>query len=277
MSIFIRGSTALVFTLLLAAAGCSGGGGGSSGTNYVSRYTTNCVTIPKEKESSVAWTFEDCGPYNIGDTLHFHNDWEGQVPSGSSYTTQAIGTMPIDKGHVTFKYKDFDWNDMNFPPKDVVVVALMVQNQDQTSLVGDWHVLVNRFGMESNVETRIVTQRFDDICIPETIRWCEKKDQAYDKPMYDRSRTYRFDCSWDTTVPSMLYGQGSGVKDGLVQCDIYDSTEPAKETLISSYKVPTSGPYPALDTFVVGGRSGQVFKAYNMYNIMTDVRITIFK
>ena len=244
---------------------------------YVSKYPSNCVPIEQSKEASVAWTYEQCGPFSIGDTIHFHNDQVGHVPYGPTYTSQAIGVTPIDKGNVTFKYTEFDWNDMNYPPKDVVVVAMMVQNSAQSSLTGDWHMLANRFEQTGKVQTRLVTQRFDNICIPVDIRYCEKHDEAYDAPLYSRSRTYRFDCSWDTTVPSMLNGQGSGVKDGLVQCDIYDATEPAKEALIMSYKTPTSGPYPALDTFVVGGRSGQVFKAANMYNIMTDVRITIYK
>ena len=256
----------------LAMAGCSSGGGGSSSSK---QFTTNCVPAPA---GNIAWTFEDCGPYNIGDTLHFDKTWIGEVPSGSGHASAEVGETPIDKGHLSFKYSDFDWNDMEFPPNDQMIVALFAQDANETMLTSDWHILSIRRSRDGNVITRLASQRFDDICITGNYTGrCKQEHELEDMPLYDRSRVYRFDCSWDSTVPSMLYGQGSDVKDGLVTCKIFDSTDSGNESLISTYQVPTFGPMTKLDTFIVGGRTGQAFNKPNMYNIMTDVRITFFK
>jgi hypothetical protein len=131
-----------------------------------------------------------------------------------------------------------------------------------------------RMASNGNVITMLRSHRDDDVCVGGKPTGCRKPDEDTDSPLYNGTATYKFDCSWNTSAPSLTNGQGADIVDGLVECKIYNA---AGDTLIHTYRVPTSGPYALLDTFIAGGRTGEKFKLQPVYCVMSDFRFTIFK
>ncbi|MDH5679354.1 MAG: hypothetical protein OEZ28_12120 [Nitrospinota bacterium] len=255
-------ATLAISTLL---AGCTSSGGGDS-------KVTGCVPVP---EGNVAWTYENCGPLHTGDFVQIYNDEVGQVPSGvkaGEYVDEPLGSRSVNKGHVTFTYQYMDWLDLPWPGDDTLLVFFKVQSQSWQE-VGSWQIQITRHALDGNIMTRLASQRADGICEGQPARDCKKVDDKFDNPVYIRDNTYKFDCTWDTSIPSLWSGQGPETVDGRVECSIYENGN-----LINTSWVPTSGPYPQMDSFLVGGRISQIVgkPAAIQYLTMTDVRLTIF-
>ncbi|MDH5756936.1 MAG: hypothetical protein OEZ55_09740 [Nitrospinota bacterium] len=257
------------FLLSLAVLLITGGACSSSGSSGAG---SSCVSIP---DGQVAWTVEICGPLTNGQTVDINQATQGQKADGGA---EALGERAVNKGRVTWTVTNMDWSDFPWPlaeGNDVVVSVFMAYGKYFRE--ANWHILGNRFAYDSKIETRLVNQRFDLTCIGGDPQDCEWKYTAFDLPKYLRASTYKFDCSWDTTVPSMLYGRGADLIDGLVECKILDVSG-GGENLIETYRVPTSGPYNSLKYFTVGGNtSGQEgHPGANLPTTLTNVRFTIF-
>ena len=262
INFFNRFSYILFAALALAAGGCSSGGGGGAGAS--------CVSLPA---GDIAWTMEVCGPLRGGEIVYINSGTQGQKADGGA---EALGGRSVNKGRVTWTVTNMDYTYFPWPTSDVVMAVFM--GYGQYFREANWHILGNRLGFDSKIETRLVNQRFDLMCVGGNPSSCEKSFKDEDRPRYSGSSTYRFDCSWDTTVPSMLYGQGADVVDGLVECSIYDVTG-GGENLIQSYVVPTSGPFNSLNYFAVGGKtSSQVGRlTADIDTTLTNVRFTVFQ
>jgi len=235
-------------------------------------FTANCVQRP---EGNIKWTFEECGPIYDGDTVLIETPTMGSAPSGGKFNPQPLGDRTLNKGRVTFTITNLDYSDLPWPTNDIVLVVFMGKGENGGEV--NWHILGNRFASDGNVETRLVSQRFDGVCVPEEIRKCEKKHHDYDMPAYHRDRSFKFDCSWDTTAASLLYDQGPNIRDGLITCRIFNVTDPAKEILVQTYRTPTSGPYPTLNYFVAGGNASNGFRMKNTPTTLTNFRFTLFQ
>jgi len=267
----------LYLVLALSLVSCSGGGGSSA-----RKPPSKCVSAPDETATQkIAWTYEECGPLSNGQYMRFFMSQVGHVPSPNSdtgFATEALGSRPVNKGHMTFKYSSLDWSEFPWPTDDVLLVSFHAQNQAKNRTM-NWHILAVRWAVDGRVETRLVSQREEGTgCIPAEVRKCEKQEQDFDMPKYERSSVYRFDVTWDTTVPSMDLAKGGGanVIDGLVRVKIYDATNPSKEVLVQTYSVPTSGPYNMLDTVAVGGRASQTVQKAGVAATLSEFRLTIF-
>jgi hypothetical protein len=279
MKLFKNEVLAVCAGAALSLAACSSGSGGGDSAS-ASKWPKKCVTAPAETATKkIAWTYEECGPFLDGGVIHFFNDQKGDVEVTTGTTTTitkaAIGIRPINKGHVTFKLTNFDWSDLrlainNSDPNDCLLAHLQVQSGDYI-LVGNWHVMAIRGSAAGRVENRLTTQRFDVL----GGLTGKPESKEIDMPKYERSKTYRFDITWDTTVPSMYMGQGANIVDGLVSWSIYDATDSAKEILIKTYQTPTLGDYPMLDTFKAGGRISNP-QANGVLATTKDFRMTIF-
>ena len=249
-------ATAAVF-----AGGCSGGSNGDGGSS--------CVSLP---DGQIAWTLEVCGPLTNGQTVDIRSGTVGKKANGGD---EALGDRAVNKGRVTWTVTNMDYRDFPWPTSDVVVVVFM--GYGNYFREANWHILGNRLSFDRRIETRLVNQRADTICIGGNPNSCEKASKDQDKPLYLGTSTYKFDCSWDTTVPSLLYGQGADVVDGLVECRIFDVTG-GGESLIQTYQVPTSGPFNSLNYFSVGGNtSSRVGRDADIPTTLTNVRFTLFE
>ncbi|MDH5639524.1 MAG: hypothetical protein OEZ04_13645, partial [Nitrospinota bacterium] len=223
----------------------------------------------------VAWTVEVCGPMTNGQTVDINQGTQGQKADGA---TEVLGERPINKGRVTWTVTNMDWSDFPWPlaeGNDVVISVFWSYGQYYRE--ANWHILGNRFAFDSRLETRLVNQRFDQTCVGGNPQYCEWKDTQFDLPLYLRSSTYKYDCSWDTTASSLLYGRGPDLADGLVECLIYDVSG-GGESLIATYQVPTSGPFNSLKYFTVGGGTSEKegHPNANLPATLTNVRFTIF-
>jgi hypothetical protein len=219
-----------------------------------------------------------CGPLKNGAIVDIRQSTIGDILSGGGLKKEALGKRSVNKGRVTFTLTNMDWNDFPWPTNDIAVTFFMAESADNQET--NWHVLGNRFEETGRVQTKMVSQRFDGICVPDTrLIFCEKKWTDYDMPMYDYSRVYKFDCSWNTITSSMIakFGGGDGVVDGLAKCDIIDVTDPKAPSPIATYMVPTSGPYHHLNWFAAGGASGSLVEKPNLPTTLTDFRFTLFQ
>ena len=263
-------SKIMVLSLCAAAlAACSGGGGGSGDGGSTSQ-NYKCVPIP---DGSVKWTYEECGPLSNGRAVDIRQTTMGDVPSGSGFIRDAIVNYPpLNKGRVTFTVTNMDWTDFPFPEDDIVLLLFMAENDALRET--NWHILGSREWSDGRIWTRLIAQRFDGMCAPSHEIPCERKSSKFDMPVYERSKSYKFDCSWDSSADSGWFG--SGVGDGLVQCDILDVTDPKNETLIYSHKVPTGGPFEHLNYFCAGGGCGPLVEKINLPTKMTNFRFTLF-
>jgi hypothetical protein len=127
-----------------------------------------------------------------------------------------------------------------------------------------WFLLGKKASSNGNrIETRLASRRMTSACASRTD--CYEPQSSWDNPLWDGSKKYKFDLSWDTT-------QNGGA--GLIKCDIYDAT--ASETnpaLLVTLTTTTSGPYPILGGFSVGGNSGG---SAGLPATLTNFRITLF-
>ncbi|MDH5638493.1 MAG: hypothetical protein OEZ04_08380, partial [Nitrospinota bacterium] len=197
------------------------------------------------------------------------------VPSSlkpGDWTDEQLGSRSVNKGHLTFTYQYLDWMDLPWPPNDTILVAFFTQSENYQNL-DSWQIVLIRYALDGNVMTRLASQRDDGICEGQVTRDCKKVDDKYDTPLYQVGSTYKFDCTWDTTIPSLWGEQGPGIVDGRIECNIYDG-----ETLVNTSWVPTSGRYALFDTFLVGGRISQVVGKPDaiLYSTLTNVRLTVF-
>jgi len=263
-------------------AGCSGGGGGSSdagtsgGSSSSSSSGSEAVnsSCAPEHAGNVKWTYSNCGPLVNGQIAYID-----QATAGDN--GELLGARAVDKGRVTYTFTNLDWSMLPWPTDDIMFMIFMGNGNDPNFTIlnneANWHILGNRFAANGRIETRIVTQRFDGVCIPETVRYCEKKWLDYDMPKYSATSTYKWDCAWDTTASSGLNNWGTGVGDGLVKCDLYNADDANNPVLIESYMVPTSGSYPSLNYFMAGGNSSERFHKTNMPVTLTNFRFSIIE
>lgn len=259
-------------SILFAVTGCSGGGGGNpsaDATAQTAAPTPEPTPAPcvAAHEGNVAWTVTECGPLADGRVVTIQQNT-------LSDDGVAMGTRGVSKGRVTYTLTGIGWEMYPWPTDDIVFMILMGKGADNASEV-NWHLLGNRYSATGDIEARLVTQRFDGVCIPEAIRYCEKKDWSMDQPKFEATRSYRIDCAWDSSASSGR--EAAGVADGKVYCDFTDVTDPANPTFIRNLTVPTSGGYPYLNYFEAGGNSSQRFQKTNVAATMTNFRFSIFE
>lgn len=208
---------------------------------------------------AVAWTKTICGPTLKGEVLYIGAD--SQSDSG-----QVFGaTRDINRGRVTWEFTNLDYTDIEWPTNDMMFMILMMGHSGTEV---NWHILGNRFGETGPIETRLVTQRFDGICIPEHIQFCEKKMQERDNPyIYEGSKRYKWDCFWNTRVESYHaeFGWYPGLKDGLIYCDLYDIT--TTTTRLNTYYTSTSGPYDKINYFRAGGNTISMWRSDDRFGV----------
>ncbi|MDH4185123.1 MAG: hypothetical protein OEV92_12925 [Nitrospinota bacterium] len=239
------------------------GSGGSS-------QSSSCVPVP---EGSVKWTYEQCGPLTNGKYVDIRQTTTGDVPSGSGYTKEAISKhFPLNKGKMTFTISNLDWTDYPYPANDIIFVLFMAETE--TLRETNWHILGWRDALNGIIGMKLVAQRFDGMCIPYDFLPCERKSYEVDAPKFVRSKSYRFDCVWDTTADSGLYGDGVG--DGYVQCDIYDVTTASSPAWIITHVVPTGGPFEQLNYVCVGGGCGPMVVKPSVPATLSNFRMTLF-
>lgn len=272
----------LLITTALAAS-CGGGSSGSSssssssGSSSTSTDTTTPVnsSCAPAHEGNVVWTYSECGPLVDGETVNIN---QGTLDDSGV----QLGSRKVNKGRVTFTFTKLDWSMIPWPTDDIVFMAFMALGQDLSNGYGlnnevNWHILGNRFAEDGDIETRLVTQRFDGVCIPESIRYCEKKFNNFDAPKYDLTQSYKWDCAWDTTVNSGMNDWGQSGGDGLVSCALYNVTDANSPVLIETYRVPTSGSYEGLNGFTAGGNTSSSFFKPNMATTTTNFRFSIIE
>lgn len=275
----------LVLLVLVLITGCSGGGSSapaaSSATTTTSATTTastapaSCapehapITDPSGSYA-VSWTKTICGPSAKGEVFYIGADT--QSDSGEIFGA----TRDINRGRVTWEFTNLDYTDIAWPTNDMMFMVFFMGSGDTEV---NWHILGNRFGVEGPIETRLVTQRFDGICIPEHIPFCEKKMQDRDNPyIYEGAKRYKWDCFWNTGQESTHseFGWYPGLKDGVVYCDLYDIT--TTTTLLNTYYTSTSGTYDKINYFRAGGNTISLWRADDSFAvpmIMENFRFSI--
>lgn len=296
----------LVLLVFVLITGCSGGGGSSAPAASGDTTTTPATPTPAKPAScapehapitdtsgshSVAWTKTVCGPSQKGEVIYIG-------PDSASDNGETFGaTRDINRGRVTFEFTNLDYTDIEWPTNDMMFMILMMGSDkergpsDGTYIGNDgvvfpattevnWHILGNRFGLEGPIETRLVTQRFDGECVPETIKFCEKKMQGRDNPyIYEGAKRYKWDCFWNTGQESTHeeFGWYPGLKDGIVYCDLYDIT--TTTTLLNTYYTSTSGTYDKINYFRAGGNTislmGRPDDSFAVPMIVENLRFSI--
>lgn len=218
----------------------------------------------------MVWTLSNCGPLANGETVKILQDTLDDYG-------RMLGITTMNKGRVTYTMTNLDWSMYPWPTDDIVFMAFMGYGVNGSEV--NWHILGNRYSGDGQIETRIVSQRFDGVCIPYSIQYCEKRTYAMDNPKFDSSKSYKWDCSWDTSADSMLgeYSGTTGTGDGLVSCSITDVTDTANPVYITTLTVPTSGPLPTLRFFIAGGNSSGEFRKTNMPVTMTNFRFSVME
>jgi len=145
--------------------------------------------------------------------------------------------------------------------------------QNEARVEASWHMQAIRMASNGSIITKLRSMRVDGVCIPDQTRECQQLDEAMDSPVFNGNLTYKFDCSWDATAPSMTKGRGADIKDGKVQCSVYEGA-----ILVQTFTIPTGGPYVKIDTFMVGGRASEkLARKQPVYSTLSDFRLTIFK
>lgn len=262
-------------TLLISLAACSSGGSDSSSTTDGATSSTGTSTPPTPEvaapcapvhEGDVAWTLTNCGPLTDGGTVSVY-------PATLSDDGVAMGSRNVSKGRVTYTLTGIDWSMYPWPTDDIVFAILMGKGTNGSEV--NWHLLGNRYSEAGDIEARLVTQRFDGVCIPTAVTYCEKKDWSMDKPKFEAARSYKIDCAWDSSSSSGR--EAAGVADGKVYCDFTDVTDPANPVFIHNLTVPTSGDYPTLNYFEAGGNTSQRFQKTNVPATMSNFRLSIFE
>lgn len=282
-----------VLLIFVFVAGCSGSGGSAptpSGTATATTTTTTpsaatCVAaheplVDASGSHAVAWTKTYCGP-----------SAEREVVYIDSYSTDDSGqvfgtTRDVNRGRVTWDFTNLDYSDLAWPTNDMLFMSLKRVQADEVS-EWNWHILGNRYGISGPIETRMVSQRpTDDYCVPEFIKYCEKKYSDSEHPyVYERAKKYQWDCYWNTSIESGVDGYGArpGLNDGRVSCDLFDIT--GAKTKLTTYFMPTSGPYPRLASdsmffFVAGGDGIAYFRPTNEFGvpmIVSNFRFSILQ
>ncbi len=263
----------LPFCVTITLFACSGGGGGATVADEATAESSAATPEPTPApcvdphEGDVAWTLTNCGPLVNGGVVTID-----QSTSGDDGV--VLGDRDVSKGRVTYTLTGIGWEMYPWPTDDIVFMILMGKGADGASEV-NWHLLGNRYSETGDIEARLVTQRFDGVCIPTAITYCEKKDWSMDKPKFEATRSYRFDCAWDSSASSGR--EAAGIVDGKAYCDIFDVTDSTGGLFVRNLTVPTSGGYPHLNYFEAGGNTSQRFVKTNVAATMTNFRFSIFE